>query len=508
MDKLSDDELLFYGSVEVNFAYHYGSIHLSSGESELQLDHDTSTLQSLLSVSDNDNYQELVLPEIPATCVQISSTNGGFESIPDIFRYPLIKSKLSSPWKGIVSGTRSALIKLSSSEWYRLKGCGNDTDGFPIRPVSDSNDKVTIRGCAFLHSTHRELVMTKYISNLLSTHQIECANIPIGWFEYQPTNTTIHSDVPTVQDIHLNQWANVSRCCILMKTLGNKRLSDHILYGIEQLFSLVVSNNKHTHPIDYPSLISLFPQERLTKGEQLEPLSTWFASIANILQPIDYYNSNWLHPSAHFSTQIPTDTDEHLWVKHINVLNEYLQTNGKLADLLCSIYKRFGFECGSILGLMHYHRISWGTYTDELGIHCNAHPNNLVMKLLSAADSFLLAPLDFDMSFTEKTYQPSRMNVISFDEIIQLELSGFQLTLAGDSQINSGVTAWVDMPDYQWTSSRWLLRDIMLNEFNRTYHETCQKGSTAMCEIIPDEQNCAVQALIRLALIRTMREIA
>jgi hypothetical protein len=156
---------------------------------------------------------------------------------------------------------------------------------------------------------------------------------------------------------------------------------------------------------------------------------------------------------------------------------------------------------------MHYHRISWGTYTDELGTHCNAHPNNLVIKLSSLSSPFLLAPLDFDMSFIESSYLPNQMNNQSFNEIIQLELSGFQLTLGGDSQANSGVTAWIEMPDDQWTSVRWLLRDIMLNEFNQTYHQTIQNGSIKTLDSFPMEELNALQSFIRLALIKTMREI-
>jgi hypothetical protein len=298
-----------------------------------------------------------------------------------------------------------------------------------------------------------------------------------------------------------------------METLGNKRLSDHILYGIEQLLNLIICNNQ-SHPVNQSNLISLFPSERLIKSDQNNeeyiPLSTWFASLTNILQPIDYEKSNWLHLSSHFSDQIPLDIDENrwriLWKTNIEILNNYLQTEKLLSDLLCSLYKRFGFECGSILGLMHYHHISWGTYTDELGVHCNAHPNNLVIKLPSSTSSFLLTPLDFDMSFTETNYRPNKLNDQPFNEIIKLELSGFQLTLGGDSQASSGVTAWIEMPDDQWTSVRWLLRDIMLNEFNRTY-ETIQNGSIKSFNSFSNEQNCALQSLIHLALIKTMKEI-
>ncbi|CAF4196032.1 unnamed protein product [Adineta steineri] len=463
MNTISDDELLFYGSVETNFAYHYGTVNLSHNNPI-----DECTLNSkILSPIETEDHQ-LILPGIPANFIQIQSTTNNIRTISDEFCYPLIKTKLASPLKGIISGTRSALIKSKSSKWYRLKGCGDNTDGFLIKSLS--NTKSTIRGCAFLHTTYRELIMTDYISHMLSQYKIECANISIGWFEYKLENENcnmINSDIPIIQDIHLHQWSNIVRCCILMETLDQ--------------------NN-----------------------EQLIPLSTWFASLTNILEPIDYQNSHWLDLSSHFSDEIPSDIDENyckiIWKNNSNIINNALHAEQSLGDLLCLLYKRFGFECGSILGLMHYHRISWGTYTDELGIHCNAHPNNLVIKLPSSASPFFLAPLDFDMSFIEKSYQPNQMNTQSFDEIIKLELSGFQLTLAGDSQMSSGVTTWIEMPDDQWTSARWLLRDIMLNEFNSSYNETIQNGSIQSFDSFSNIQNQAMQSIIRLALIKTMKE--
>jgi hypothetical protein len=61
-----------------------------------------------------------------------------------------------------------------------------------------------------------------------------------------------------------------------METLGNKRLSDHVLFGIEQLFDLIIYKDK-IHPVNQSKLISLFPSERLTKidenNELLVPLS-------------------------------------------------------------------------------------------------------------------------------------------------------------------------------------------------------------------------------------------
>jgi hypothetical protein len=525
METISDEELLFFGSVMNNLAYHPGSVHLghfdSTDESQFHPRTDEFTLHSMvlkpLSSIDVD-YHQIILPDIPTTFIKIKTTVDNIQTIPDDFCLPLIKTNLPSRLKCIVSGVRSGLIKTNSSKWYRLKGCGNNTDGFLIQPISNSNTKLTIRGCAFLHTTYRELFMTNYLSHLLSSHKIECANTSIGWFEYKSQNENsekIDSDIPIIQDINLNQWPNVVRCCILMETLGNKRLSDHVLFGIEQLFDLIICDNQ-SHPVNQSNLVALFPSERLTKteqdNEQVVPLSTWLASLTEILQSIDYKNSNWLHLSSHFSNEIPSDIAEDRWriswKTNINILNNYLQTNHTLSDLLCLLYQRFGFECGSILGLMHYHRISWGTYTDDIGMHCNAHPNNLIIKLPSSTSSFLLAPLDFDMSFTETSYLSNQINKQSFDEIIKLELSSFQLTIGGDPQGSTGVTAWIEMSDDQWASARWLLRDIMLNEFNKTYYETIQNGFIKSIDAFSSEQNCAIQALICLALIKTMKEIA
>lgn len=184
-----------------------------------------------------------------------------------------------------------------------------------------------------------------------------------------------------------------------------------------------------------------------------------------------------------------------------------MKAERSLSDLLPLLYKRLGFECGCILGLMHYHRLSWGTYFDELGTHCNAHPNNLVIRWPSLRSSFFLAPLDFDMSFTETSYTPNQMNHLSFDEIIRLELSGFQLTVGGDPQASSGVTAWIDMPDDDWASVRWLLRDIMLNEFNRAYLEAVKNGCIKPIEFFSKDEHDASEAFIRLALIKTMKVV-
>lgn len=67
----------------------------------------------------------------------------------------------------------------------------------------------------------------------------------------------------------------------------------------------------------------------------------------------------------------------------------------------------------------------------------------------NALSSVWLAPLDFDMSSIEINYK-------SNDEVLQLELSAFRLTLGGGCQASMGVTSWMEMSDDPWRSARWL----------------------------------------------------
>lgn len=43
-----------------------------------------------------------------------------------------VKEALPHAPKAVASGVRSALVKLEGN-WYRLKGCGNNDDGFVVR---------------------------------------------------------------------------------------------------------------------------------------------------------------------------------------------------------------------------------------------------------------------------------------------------------------------------------------------------------------------------------------
>jgi hypothetical protein len=172
------------------------------------------------------------------------------------------------------------------------------------------------------------------------------------------------------------------------------------------------------------------------------------------------------------------------------------------ASVVLLLAWRLGFECGRVQCLLRRGGVSWGTYPDSMGTHCNAHANNMVVlppqshpAVATAADhatadagaaaasaaagacSFsssasasgsagiggdatapsafpaapvadeecLLAPVDFDMAFTQSSYLPELATAAcpGFDAawpaVLALEAEGFYGTLAGSDFASTGV---------------------------------------------------------------------
>lgn len=65
-------------------------------------------------------------------------------------------------------------------DWYRLKGCGDLYDGFPVMPLDDSPDKNNIRGCTFEHTSSRELHMNNVIAEALKPFGVPACNASVG----------------------------------------------------------------------------------------------------------------------------------------------------------------------------------------------------------------------------------------------------------------------------------------------------------------------------------------
>ncbi len=90
-----------------------------------------------------------------------------------------------------------------------------------------------------------------------------------------------------------------------------------------------------------------------------------------------------------------------LWDRATQVLEAHLRQQGDAgSDLLGYLYWHFGFEAGTVMRVMQAAGISWGTFRDLTGTHCNAHGNNLVLLRETAGSAGpFLAPLDLDLAY-------------------------------------------------------------------------------------------------------------
>ena len=217
---------------------------------------------------------------LPPSCTDLSAW-------PAALRRPLIKAKHTGGHPGIAkavaSGVRSALVKIGST-WYRLKGCGNNDEGFIVRKNVDNaallnssfadhhpppstpsaNAAVTlpprdphwyeIRGCAFEHTAVRELALTSKVASALERVErgdrcrgTSC-NRAMGLYRYG--------------DLHQPLGPAAAPCCIVEETLGDRRLGTHVLAGIEILLPLIVDIEQ----LDVKALEAAFPPRRLALG--------------------------------------------------------------------------------------------------------------------------------------------------------------------------------------------------------------------------------------------------
>jgi hypothetical protein len=152
-----------------------------------------------------DGGLPLCQPAIPALDLVRTPTPASLaatEALPVELRRPLIKVREAEAGegaiRGVASGTRSALVKLGSS-WYRLKGCGNNDEGFTVKTERQAEDKPEhapddykpayiefrqVRGSAFPHTAARELVVAGRVATALAPHDAAGANEPIALMLY------------------------------------------------------------------------------------------------------------------------------------------------------------------------------------------------------------------------------------------------------------------------------------------------------------------------------------
>lgn len=485
---------LYYSIQPVNFTKVGGStLEYGDNSTFLECDKDV-TAPSYITI---DKDQKCVLVhDVPGRGLRIRDVQvcRNLKDIPQALRHPWLKStddSSASTMIGYVSGRRSGLVHIEG-KWYRLKGCGDQTSGIIPRIVADSKDGVELRGCMFPHTAARELHMTSLINTHLRANNITPANESVGWWDYE------------------TEWP-VTCSCAIFKTNGDRRLGDHVLMGLESLLPLIV-DEQHAE-----SVIDIFPKSRFEAGvENLHEAlaSTWIIALEDRESEfVDISTRNiYEHAPVRPPPNLPSDLQA-LWDANCDVIKKYTTTtqasspsqtvgdNNTAIGLLWRIYWRVGWEAGRVVRVLKDARISWGTYEDELGMHCNAHPNNLI--LLDPDDdshshNTLLAPLDFDMTFCIDETTNSANNTT--EESMYLEMNALRLTLGGDVAANTGFRGFAELsPPY--SSLRWALRDTLIIAYNKAYRGDDDDDH-------PQPLPAAAHALLRLALIATADRIA
>ncbi|KAI6652275.1 hypothetical protein LOD99_7290 [Oopsacas minuta] len=418
----------------------------------------------------------------PPSCDFVYNHIEGIQPLPSFLSKPLIKSQCGE-YVAYFSGRRSVVL-LYGDKLYRLKGCGNilqfskEIHNFPIEETCP--EQFEIRGSMFQHTAMRELYMTQLVSDCLKPQGFITGNIPLGMWEY---------------DLENDKNAEIKKYCAFYETIGDKRLSTHLLTGITLLLPNLVKDFSNE------DLLKCIPEERnkMIDGKMgIQP--TWSAySESQGFVSIDIFAFNYtLQPPT-----IPTicrDKWESKWQDLCIKLNQFITTDSN-GNLLSLLYWNLGFEVGIILTSIHAKQINWGTFFDHNPCepHCNSHPNNLI--ILPPGYSRFLAPVDFDLSFTrEGFFSPytKELDDDLFDSWIDMETSEMARALGGET-VNTGVSTSEHLLQKDYSILEIALRDTIVLGYLAGIN--CKENIRPIPPYIKD----VLHIIIELALIASDR---
>lgn len=450
-----------------------------------------------------EDYRNVVVPAMPALdwgredLAAVAA--GAFPSTlpPELATLPLLKvSRASaeaqepSALSGLASGVRSALVRVRG-RWWRLKGCGNRDQGFPVEAKGDQGE-LNLRGCCFEHTADTELRMTALAEKALAAVGLDCANRAVGSYRY-----AIAAAWPLPK---------LERFCPVFETLGNARLGDHLLAGLLALVPDVMSD-----PGD--GFAALKAAVAAGRGAGADPNELWDTAtvvscgmpVADVLSALARGGTALAErpppPAAALGGRVPLRLHAVFDAARAELEVRLGSLGGP--SLLLWLAWRLGYECGLAVKALHAAGIAWGTYADAMGIHCNAHVNNLVVKPPSRGTfpNTFLAPLDFDMAFTKEGYLPeacsTRMGLDSWDGILEFEgTMGMLMVLGGSDFASTGVANTAATP-----SSHAIVETAVRDTLCSAYR-AAREGSV---DVHPHDaaRQEASHALIRLALCLT-----
>lgn len=96
--------------------------------------------------------------------------------------------------------------------------------------------------------------MSDKITKILKTFDIECANKPIGYWEY-PSKSEVYEKHGL-----RNDSPDLAKVCTIFETLGEKRAGTHLLQGLNMiLWAFLTRFSKETN---WQTISELFPEDR------------------------------------------------------------------------------------------------------------------------------------------------------------------------------------------------------------------------------------------------------
>ena len=412
-----------------------------------------------------------------------SGSGGEEEAFPPMLAKPLVKVKVNGTFASALptgdvvaaaSGIRSALVWRrrrrgeGGGVGYRLKGCGNGADGgFTLLPVEGRTGRVTHRGCGFGSTAMAEVRMCAEMQRA----GVEVGNFPVGVWVYdgpRPPVAPVSGGggektplrPPPPPPPLTFALKNDQKCCGLFRTVGDRRAGDHLIAGLTKLFPRMV-------PAACLSA-ALRPAILRSRGgggedEELMPTDTLAACGLPVSSPAAGLGGALREapPAAGLgcggSSGERFDLVWNLAVERLHCRLEACKRaaggGGAVPSVLLHVLERVGWECGEAMRRMQAGGLSWGTFTDDLGTHCNAHANNMVVKpvtlLGDGPSGTLLAALDFDMAFDRGSWVGGGggdsagggfATFDSFDDVVLFEqTNGMRQALAGSNFSSTGV---------------------------------------------------------------------
>lgn len=379
--------------------------------------------------------EELFMPALPCADLQLE---GEFEC-----GSVMIKCKKQTQKVGIASGRRSAIL-IEEGKMFRLKGCGNDTDGFVVNDMQYPQNGKELRGCCFEQTALREQHMSYKISEILTSSGYLIGNAPIRIWQY--SSSTLPS---------------LPKFCGVFETLGEKRLGSHLLTSIDLFLS---SLNSH---FNFDS-VSLGISNRM-RGCNITPT----------IECVSYSSPLDTGPELHEWTSkgVYTDNSELIHLLEIfkthslfeDVNHDELNMSlPHLGSVLGKLVWNIGYEAGYIKRLLQNNDISWGYFIDHNPFepHCNAHPNNFLVLDPLKYDK-LLAPVDFDMAYTFQGF----INTIEENKLGQQDYKMFQNWVNSERvALEQGLAGQENMANFEYGIESTLLPIQVL------YRDLCVLG--------------------------------